>query len=49
MSRKNKNHIVRLEQPLVPKDIPRLNLSKVNFRTDFFQKDYRMANKGDND
>jgi len=47
--RKNKNHIIRLEQPLVPKNIPLLNLSRVGFWADFFQKDYWMANKGEND
>ena len=49
MGRKNKLHVRRLEQPLVPQNIPWLQLAKVGFRTDFFQKDYRNATKGDND
>ena len=42
IGRRSKEDITMSEYPLVPKEAPRLNLSKVNFQKDFFRKDYRV-------
>ena len=41
--------MVRNEMPLVKPKTPRLNLTKVNYRHDFFEKDYRVGKKDEAD
>ena len=48
VGRRSVADMTRSEYPLVPKAAPRLNLSKVNFKKDFFIRDYRV-NGEDND
>lgn len=42
VGRRSKGDMTRSEYPLVPLAAPRLNLSKVNFKKDFFIRDYRV-------
>ena len=44
MGRKSHRDITRDNFPLVPPTAPRLNLSRVNFHKQFFNKDYRVNN-----
>jgi len=49
MGRRAKEDMTRSEFPLVPPTAPRLNLSKVNFKKNFFRKDYRVNNEEHHD
>ena len=49
MGRRDRQDMIRNEMPLVKPKTPRLNLTKVNYRHDFFDKDYRVGKKDEAD